>query len=171
MTYVDLEHLHGTLTTDTTHVLTIAQIYHLKITEENVYVGALIEAVSLLPEFTTLKIHSLSLHKSILLNSEEVITHFSMNEIEEISFFLNVCPYLEYLKMDYIKQMDLKFVLQYILEKIKHDCNEYLHLLCFRVPTADNETIEKLKRMINFEKLLWNYTIKHVADNLYLEWQ
>ncbi|CAF4055610.1 unnamed protein product [Rotaria sp. Silwood2] len=92
MTYVDLEHLHGTLTMDTTHVLTIAQIYHLKITEENVYVGALIEAVSLLPEFTTLKIHSLSLHKSILLNSEEVITHFSMNEIEEISFFFERMP-------------------------------------------------------------------------------
>ncbi|CAF4650978.1 unnamed protein product, partial [Rotaria sp. Silwood2] len=64
---------------NTTRILTIAQIYHLEITEENVYVGTLIEDVSLLPELTTLKIHSLSLHKPIILNSKELITHLSMN--------------------------------------------------------------------------------------------
>ncbi|CAF3868515.1 unnamed protein product [Rotaria sp. Silwood1] len=66
--------------------------------------------------------------------------------------------------------MDFKFVLRYILKKIKYDCNEHLRLLCFRVPTAD-ETIEKLNRMINLEKLPWNFKIKRIAENLYFEWK
>ncbi|CAF2707002.1 unnamed protein product [Rotaria sp. Silwood2] len=170
---------------DMTHVLTIAQIYHLEISEENVYVNALIATISLLPELKTLKIHSLSLHKPIMLDSEELISNLSMNytskvrkvylqtmyEIQEFSILLNLCPYMEYLKVDYTEKMDFTFVLRYILKKIKYDCNEHLRLLCFRVPTADDETIEKLNRMINLEKLPWNFKIKRVAENLYFEWK
>ncbi|CAF4549079.1 unnamed protein product, partial [Rotaria sp. Silwood2] len=54
---------------------------------------------------------------------------------------------------------------------IKEDCNDRLCLLCFRIPTVDDEMIRKLKRMINFEKLLFNYTIKRVADFIYIEWE
>ncbi|CAF1638498.1 unnamed protein product, partial [Didymodactylos carnosus] len=53
-------------------VLTIAQIYHLKISEEKVRISVLIEAVNLLPELNTLKLHSLSLYEPRMLNSEEL---------------------------------------------------------------------------------------------------
>ncbi|CAF4048302.1 unnamed protein product [Rotaria magnacalcarata] len=123
--YINLHDIHETLTADTARVLAIAQIYHLDMTEENVYVGALIETVRLLPELTLLKIHSLSLHEPVWLYSEEQIIWHSM---------------------DYTN-----------LKKIKHDCNEYLRLLYFRVPTADEEMIQKLTIMINLEKFPWNF--------------
>ncbi|CAF1502734.1 unnamed protein product [Rotaria sordida] len=165
---------------DMTRILTVAQIYSLDIPVENVYVDVLIEIVRLLPELTTLKIHSLSLHKPIMLNFIQLSMNYTskvrkvylltMNEIEEFSILLNLCPFMKYFKVDYTKQMDFKFLLQCILKKIKHDYNEYLRLLCFRVPTADDEMIQKLNRMIDLEKLLWNYKIKRVAENLYIEW-
>ncbi|CAF3684731.1 unnamed protein product [Rotaria sp. Silwood1] len=183
--YIDLYDFDEIIKMIMAHVLTIAQIYHLEISEENVYVNALIGIISLLPELTTLKIHSLSLHKPIVLGSKELFSNLSMNytskirkvylqtmyEIQEFSILLNLCPYMEYLKVDYTEKMDFKFVLRYILKKIKYDCNEHLRLLCFRVPTADDETIIKLNRMINLEKLPWNFKIKRVAENLYFEWK
>jgi hypothetical protein len=170
---------------NTRRVLTIAQIYHLEIPEEKVPVSTLIEAVNLLPELETLKIHSLSLYEPRSLNSEELIILSSiedtsqitkvyletMNEIKEFDFLLELCPYMVFLKIDYIKRMDFKFLLRYIVKKIEDDGNDYLRLLCFRIPTADDEMIQKFKRMIRCEKLLFNFTIKRVADNIYLEWE
>jgi hypothetical protein len=154
----------------------------LEILSENVHSNVLLETVNSLPELNTLKIHSLSLYEPRMLNDEELIILSSiedtsqitkvylekMNEIKELDFLFELCPHMEYLKLDYIKHMDFKFVFRYI---IKHDCNDYLHLLCFRIPTAGDEMIIKLKRMIHFEKLLFNYTIKRVADNIYIEWK
>ena len=170
---------------DATRVLTITQIYHLEILEEKVHIRVLIEVVNLLSELDTLKIHSLSLYERRMLNSVELITLSSledtsqitkvylqkMNEIEEFDFLLELCPYMAYLRVDCLKRMDLKFVLRYIFKKIKHHCNEHLRLLCFRIPTADDEMINKLKRMIHFEKLLFNYTVKRIADQIYIEWK
>ncbi|CAF4243927.1 unnamed protein product [Rotaria sp. Silwood2] len=164
VTFVDNDDFEEPMTIDTTHILTVAQIYHLEISEENVHVAALIEAVSLLPELTTLKIHSLSLRGSRMLNSEELLTLASMedrskiikvylemmNDIEEFYFLLKLCPYMEYLKVNSIKRMDFKFVLRYIFKKIKDDCNDHLCLLCFRIPIANDEIIKKIKKNDSF---------------------
>ncbi|CAF3684822.1 unnamed protein product [Rotaria sp. Silwood1] len=183
--YVDFHDFDENVKMNMTRVLTIAQIYHLKISEQNVYVNVLSAIISLLQELTTLKIHFLSLYKPIMLDSEELISDLSINhtskvrkiylqtmyEIREFSILLNACPYMEYLKVDYTEKMNFKFVLRYILKKIKYDCNEHLRLLCFRVPTVNDETIEKLNKMINLEKIPWNFKIKRIAENLYFEWK
>ncbi|CAF1044257.1 unnamed protein product [Rotaria sp. Silwood1] len=184
ITFIDNHDFEETTIMSITYILTVAQIYHLEISEENVHVGVLIGVVSLLSELTTLKIHSLSLHVPRMLNSEEIHTLSSIEDtskvtkvyleimynIEDFYFLLELCPYMEYCKVNSIKRIDYRFVLRYIFKKIKDDCNDHLRLLCFRIPTADDEMIKKLKRMINFEKLLFNYTIKRVADYLYFQW-
>ncbi|CAF2902024.1 unnamed protein product, partial [Rotaria sp. Silwood2] len=167
--YTDSDDIEELMTVATRRVLTVAQVYDLEIPEEKIFIGALIKILNLLPEVNTLKIHSLSLYEPRILNSEELFIFSStedtskitnvylekMNEIEEFSFLSELCPYMEYLKVDYIKHMDFKFFLRYIFKKIKEDCNDRLCLLCFRIPTVDDEMIRKLKRMINFEKLLF----------------
>ncbi len=183
--YIDFDACEESMIIYTTRVLTIAQIYHMEIPEENVHIGALIQAVNLFPEVNTLKIHSLSLYEPRMLNSEELLILSStedtskitkvylekMTEIGEFYFLLKLCPYMEYFRVDYIKHTDFKFVLRYIIKKLKDECNDYLHLLCFHIPTADDEMIKKLKTMIYSEKLLFNFTIKRVVDNIYLEWK
>lgn len=53
--------------------------------------------------------------------------------------------------------------------KINDESNQYLRSLCFHVPTVDDKIIQNLENMINFDKLLVDYTIKRVLDNLYLQ--
>jgi len=66
-----------------------------------------------------------------------------------------------YFKVDDLP--DIKSAVQHIMDKIKLDHNNHLQLLCFHVPTADDEIIKKL------EKITFNYTIKHVMNCTYLE--
>ncbi len=42
--------------------------------------------------------------------------------------------------------------------------------ICLRIPTADNQLIEKLKDMINSKQWLVDYSIKRVNDKIYLQW-
>jgi len=152
-------------------ILTVAQIYHLKIPEKAIFIGVLIVLMNLLPELNTLKIHSSKLHEPRKLNDEELrifcsikctnkITKLYLEKIinlEEFSYFLILLPYMIYLKVDYINHMDIYSVLRNIVENINYDCNNYRRLLCFHVPTADDEMIKKLDKMINDEKLSFDY--------------
>ncbi|CAF1443219.1 unnamed protein product [Rotaria sordida] len=183
--YIDSDDSEKLLKVATRRILTVAQVYNLEIPKEKFFIGALIRIVNLLPEVNTLKIHSLSLYEPRMLNSKELFMFSSiedtskitnvylekMNGIEEFSFLLELCPYMKSFKVDYIKHIDFKFVLRYIFKTIKEDCNDYLCLLCFRIPTVDDEMIRKLKRMINFEKILFNYTIRQISDYIYIEWK
>jgi hypothetical protein len=67
--------------------------------------------------------------------------------------------------------MNVELFLQDILKNINNQNNEYLRLLCFRAPVADDKMIRKLEKMINEKKLLSDYTIKRVLNNIYLQWK
>ncbi len=47
--------------------------------------------------------------------------------------------------------------------------DHHLRSLCFRIPTADNQIVKKLEKMIDNEKLLVDYTIKRICDNIHLQ--
>ncbi|CAF3939938.1 unnamed protein product [Rotaria sp. Silwood2] len=168
--YSDSDDNKKLVTIATKRILTVTQVYDLEILEEKYFIGALIKIINLLPE--NVKFEERFIFSSIEDTSKITNVYLEkMNEIEEFSFLSELCPYMKSLKVDYIKYMDVKFVLRYIFKKIKEDCNEHLCLLCLHIPTVDDEMIGKLKRMINFEKLLFNYTIKRVADHMYIEWE
>ncbi len=46
----------------------------------------------------------------------------------------------------------------------------FVYLLSIRVSALDDKIIAQLIRMINSEKLLFNYTIKRILDHIYLQW-
>ncbi|CAF1366147.1 unnamed protein product [Rotaria sp. Silwood1] len=164
----------------------VAQIYHLVMLKENFLTDALIEIMKLLPDLSTLKIRSLSLDQPTRLSFEESIifdpTKFTskitkaylekMNDIEQFYFLLELCPHMIYFKMNYLADMDIQHVLRCIITRIHYDRNDHLRLLCFRIPTTDNDDIiKKLEKMIIVEKLLLSYRIKRVLDNVYIEWK
>ena len=78
---------------------------------------------------------------------------------------------MTYLKVEFINNMDIQLFVRFILTKIITKSNSQLQLLCFRVAAADNKIIDKLNNMIDSEKLLSDYTIKRVLENIYLEWK
>jgi hypothetical protein len=94
-----------------------------------------------------------------------------MIDTPEIYFLMVLCPYMEYLKVDCIKNMDIESFLRNIFNKINHERNEYLRSLSFKVPAADARLIQKLKEMINSVKLLANYKIQRESEDIYLQWE
>ncbi len=66
--------------------------------------------------------------------------------------------------------MDMKSFVRLILWKLKTKYLHQLQVLCFPVRAANDQTIQQFKRMIDNEKLLFDYTIKRELDYIYLQW-
>jgi len=161
-------------------ILTVAQIYHLQI-HNKIFVGKLIEILFSLLELDSLYVTSLSLSKSRCLSNQyaETLSFISsknqitkvnlekMIDIEEVYFLIKLCPRMIYLQVNHINNMDMELFVRLILIK----SNDNLRLLSFRVPAADDEMIKTLEQMINSEKLLFEYTIKRILGNIYLQWK
>jgi hypothetical protein len=177
------DHDFDLLDQNISHILTVAQIYHLRIANK-LFNSALIEILLLLPELDSLKIFSLTLWPLRYVSVDEVelnsiskknqITKVYLEKmfvIEDIYFLIELCPRMIYLKVDSLNNMDMKLFVRLILTKIsvKSDCQ--LRLLSFHIAAADDKVVEKLNEMIISEKLLLDYTIKRILDNIYLEWK
>ncbi|CAF4248187.1 unnamed protein product, partial [Rotaria sordida] len=165
-------------------ILSITQIYHLEISKENISSHILLKIINKFSALDTLKISSLKLSESKYSFNENKYSHFKskknkitkiylekMNEIEEIYFLLKLCPHIEYLKIGFIHNMDVELLMKDIFKKINNVCNQYLQSLCLHIPIANDEIIEKLKEIINRKKLLRDFSIKYVIDNIYLQWK
>jgi hypothetical protein len=95
-----------------------------------------------------------------------------MNDIKEMDFIMKLCPYMTYFKLDSVTFIiHIRLLLQIILEKIKQERHEHLRSFCFSVPRMSDEMFQEFINWINSEKLLFDYTIKRVFDNLYLQWK
>ncbi len=167
------------------HVLIITQIYHLEILEKNFPLSLLIQVVNLLPNITTLKIHSLptietiritfddfSLLRSI--NKTSKITKVYLEEIgdvRQLKYVFMLCPYIEYFKVERIYVIDIKSFLGIFFKEISEYHIYYLHSLCFHVQTSDDQIVENIEKMIKYEKILVHFTIKRILDTVYLQWK
>ncbi|CAF3442224.1 unnamed protein product [Rotaria socialis] len=164
-------------------ILTVGQIYHLEVSK--VCSNTFIEIINLLPKLDSLKISSLSLKQSSCLSVDETELHIvisnknqitkvnleTITNIEEVNFFLELCPHIIYLKVDFINNIDMELFVRHILIKITTICNHQLRLLCFCKSAADDQMIKTLQTMIYSEKLLLDYTIKRIVNSIYLEWK
>jgi len=164
-------------------ILTTAHIYHLEISHKKTDFSILMDIIHTLPKLQSLKIHSLSLLESRDLFNEEKMVRLvakknkiitvcleKVTEMKEIYYLMKLCPWMAYLQVDCINTIEVELFVQDILNKINQNSNEYLRLLCIRVPTADDKMVEKLKEIINSKKLLVEYTIEHLLDHFYLQW-
>jgi len=163
-------------------ILTIAQIYHLDISEK-ISFRLLLDIIDLLPELNTLKINSITLGESLsdeerymmcLILNRSQITKVYLEEIEyikEVFILMILCPRIVYLEINYVDQIDIEFILRCIFEEDLHEFSDQLRSICFRILAADKNMIQKLQKMINDEKLLTDYTIERALDKIYLQWK
>jgi hypothetical protein len=158
-------------------VLSITQIFHLNIIEKQISTHILIKLIILLSDLITLKLHSLLLDKFTeeelriisKMKFQSKITNVYLEQINNIKEFNRIsllCPRMIHFKVKYIN-----LFLRTIFIEINHNDNYYLRSLCFHSPLADDQMVEKLDKMIHLEKLLCDYTIKRVCENIYLQWK
>ncbi|CAF0975714.1 unnamed protein product [Adineta steineri] len=163
---------------DINRILNFTQIHHLEITKENLFIGLLLQITNYLLELRSLKVHSLSLEDdSRDLNLKEISILYSIHltsqikkiylrnltNIKQIDFLMKFSPYLSFLKIDYLHNLDIPS----ILRQINHT---YLNSLCFYVPTADDKMINNLNKIISLEKLLFNYKIIRQNEHIFFNW-
>ncbi|CAF0897618.1 unnamed protein product [Rotaria sordida] len=166
------------------YALTLAQIYHLEI-HAKIFCNKLMEILHLLPDVITLKIFSLSILQRGDLSDDEIeflcillpknqirkICFENMEDMDELYMLLLICPRINHLQIQCVNYMHAELLTGLILIEIKGVSNSLLGLLCFSIPEAHDEMIEKLEKMIDRENLRFDFIIKHVMDKIYLQWK
>ncbi|CAF3670838.1 unnamed protein product [Rotaria sp. Silwood1] len=167
-------------------VLTITKIYYLEILEEDLSIPVLIQIINLLPNITTLKIHSLSTDKTTELTLKELLILCSMKQTsqitkvyleeigdihKELDFLFTLCPYMKYFKVGRTNTTDIQSFLRTIFKKINRNNNHHLRLLCFHISTVDDRIVENIEEMIKCDKLLPYFTVKRILNDVYLQWK
>ena len=161
----------------------LSQIYHLTM-ETNVHPDTLGNILIHLPALDSLQIPCLPLSQPETLSDDEKpilqpipsttrITKVYLEtvyDIEEVFFLMEQCSQLTYLKVHFVKNLDEKTFVRLILMKIKINSQYQLRLLSFHVPQTDDHMLKTLKKIIDGERLLTDYSIKHIDDEIFLQW-
>ncbi|CAF3685603.1 unnamed protein product [Rotaria sp. Silwood1] len=159
------------------------QFTRLNINCKNISIGILIRLTHLLPNLNSLKVLHLPLIQSDWLfdNDAEIrfltwinnkITHVNLenvNNIQQVHFILYLCPWIKYFQLDLTENMDLTMLGTFIL--IKANTNTpHLNCLCLSFPNVNNDMVHQLQNTIKSKKLLSNYHIKCIYNNILLKW-
>jgi len=178
-------------TSDPTLILT--QFYHLVVNTKTVSSEELVDVLYDLPNVISLKLPCITLYQPSDSSEDEeddddddederCLAHVSktnkitevyleqMNDFKELNFLLGLFCYVKHLHINSLQNISIESFIREILIRITGDSNEDLCLLCLRIPTADDQLIEKLKKIIDSNGRLVDYTIKRVMDKIYLKW-
>jgi hypothetical protein len=178
-------------TRDPTLILT--QFYHLVVDTKTVSSEELVDVLYDLPNVISLKLPCVTLYQPSDSSEDEeddddddenekCLAHVSktnkitevyleqMNDFKELNFLLGLCCYVKHLHINSLQNINIESFIREILIRITGHSNEDLCLLCLRIPTADDQLIEKLKKIIDSNRRLVDYTIKRVTDKIYLQW-
>jgi len=165
---------------------------HLSIDCTDLPPNLMIQILRLLPKLTSLEVISLPLFYSydlcssfvgselemlsfILINSK--ITRVTARQTTSIEFILELCPRIQYLEIEYTRDLDLEKIIGSIaVNNRTHSC--YLNCICLMNPTMNDVIIQDLQRCINFERLsdlnnegFNNYIIREKDRKIFLTWE
>lgn len=164
-------------------LLRAIQITSLSISRtSNIFPDNLIDIIDLLPNLDTLKISYLLIRDSIELSTEKAdkLQQISVNnkisrvwqrmQFTLLNFLINLCPHMEQLELDNVKEKNLTKILQTILMKRSTHIPD-LYSVCFNINNANDEILDHVKQIIDAEKLLLNYNIKRKGYGIFLQWK
>ncbi|CAF1167279.1 unnamed protein product [Rotaria sordida] len=183
-TNLTLKFIYDSIFEEIERTLTITRIYHLEIFEKEISISILIRILNLLSQIITLKVHSILTDGTTEITFEEFHIFCSMKEkskitkvylkqidnIEQLDFIFELCPYMEYFKVGFINLLDIQLFFHTIFNNIKYN-NHHPNSLCLNIPTADDKILEDIKETIKYENLSPPFIIKRVLDNVYLKWK
>ena len=101
-------------------------------------------------------------HTNVITN----ITHEGDCTLNEIKLLVTLCPRMEHLTIK-TRSRTLESILRFLLDRTNQH-TRHLYSLCFS--RVHNDCFEKVAKLIKFEGLLNDYTLKKLAWKLYLWW-
>jgi len=160
------------------------QFTRLKINCKDIPIGIFIRMIHLLPNLDSLEVLSLpNIQSNWLSNNygsmhqfstpiDNKITNVNLKKIiniEQVHFFLYLCPRVQYFQVNIPKHMDYKMLGRFNLIQAK-TYNIYLRFLSLCIKNANEDMIHNLQKLIDSEKLLSNYMIKRFGNYICLKW-
>jgi len=144
----------------------------------------LIDFINRLPYLNSLSVSCLPLLELNISTDESSKFYFVSNNnnikkvnlekmvaFEQIQFFIDLCPHIEYLQVGCTSNFNCEMFKRFVLMKNNTKKIFKLYLLCLYISTADEKMIEKFQTMIDMERLISNYSIKRVLDKIYFQWK
>lgn len=162
----------------------IATIHHLDISETHTSIFILTKIMYLLPILNTVNISSLFWDYTRITTTEELdimrsvkdqnkITKVYLKKIHDtldFPFITLLCPYVIHFKVKSVDNINTQSFLRTIQNKTNDRKTCYIRSLCFYASVENAQIIDNLRQMIQHKQLLGHFIIKHVVDNIYLQW-
>ncbi|CAF0819100.1 unnamed protein product [Adineta steineri] len=160
------------------------QFTHLNIDDDTMSINMLLGILHLLPNIESLKLSSIPIVKLESLFIEHTKNHLSVlainkitkvklgqvTEEQEIEFFINLCPHIEYLEVGCMSYTDvpslMKFILMNRMTRIPNLCH-----LCFNFRMADENLVRTLANIMDSETVNDNYTIQRSGNKISVHWK
>ncbi|CAF1283178.1 unnamed protein product [Adineta steineri] len=161
------------------------QFTHLDIDNDNLTIKMLLDILHMLPNIESLKLSSIPIFPLESLSIEDIknnlpvsainkITQVKLGQVteddeEEIEFFINLCPHIEYLEVECMSDTDVPLLMKFIMNqriRIPKLC-----YLCFINPIADDNMVRSLAMTIDSETVNDNYTIQRSGDKISVHWK
>ncbi|CAF0766106.1 unnamed protein product [Adineta steineri] len=160
---------------------------HLGIEDDSMCIHMLLDTLSSLPNIKSLKLSSPSIFplKSLPIEDTEnyrsvlainKITKVKLGQVTEeqeeqqIQFFINLCPHIEYLGVDCMSDTDVPSLMKLILMNRRTRIPNLCYL-CFIIPMADENMVRTLAMTIDSERVNDNYTIQRSGNKISVYWK
>ncbi|CAF4257348.1 unnamed protein product [Adineta steineri] len=165
------------------HALTITQIYHLQIsttiTLENLY-----KILLLLPDIETLSLFRLLFTNSTSITDEELqplfllfrekhcqkLSFSDVYQMADVHFLMLICFHVNHLHLHCNDYNHIESFVGLILSNVRSRTNSKLRLLSFTMLKFANDMIEFLTKIIKENKLLNDFIIEQVNNDVYIKW-
>jgi hypothetical protein len=158
---------------------------HLNVDYHDMSFSTLIELLQLVPHLDYLKVSSIAASAGDRLSSEQAetfrlisnnnkITKIYINRLKDIAeadLIVDLCPHMEYLEIGCANNVDPELLVVCVLINQNINCIPHLRTLCVRVQNGNQNLIENLQQIINAEKLLKDFTINRMGNNIILQWK
>lgn len=183
----------GSLSKTTDPTLVLTQFYHLIVDMKTIPMEELVELLSELSNVISLKLHCVTPFETFDSSEEDsddeededqkLLAQVSetnqitevyleqINDFKELDSLLRLCRHVKHLYINSLHNINIESFIHQILIRITDDLNKDLCLLCLRVPTVDDQLIEKLKKIIDSNTRFNGYTIERFMDKIHLQWK
>ncbi|CAF1452423.1 unnamed protein product [Adineta steineri] len=142
------------------HALTITQIYHLQISS-TISLEELYKILLLLPDIETLTLFRLSFTNP---------THNDVHQMADIHFLMLICRHVNHVHLHCKDYNHAESFVGLILSHVRSEKDSKLRLLSLTMPKFANDMIEYLTKIIKENKLLNDFIIEQVNNDVYIKW-
>ncbi|CAF1139722.1 unnamed protein product [Adineta steineri] len=156
---------------------------HLDIEGGSMCIHMLLDILSSLPNIKSLKLSSPSIFSLKSLPIEDTKNYLSVlainkitqvklgqaTEEQEIQFFINLCPHIQYLGVDCMSDTGVPSLMKLILMNRRTRIPNLCYL-CFIIPMADDNMVRSLAKVIDSEITIDKYTIQRSGNKISVHW-